>query len=465
VSEASLRPVDLPVALAGAEGRVDARVVAVSPHTLLVAFSGAAPPSGTSFDAVEVSGVSLGRCSFQPHPDHPLRRQDDPPAAPGDGRLMFETVYDFSGLVRDGSVGDVKQKLAQLPLVWQRKEGIRPAFREYVADLVYDIQAYRLLLDDIDRNLSHEPIGVRARIRYHAIGVVYPDFAAFFDAGLERLAEVTRGYTRQEHERHGFYFRRQVWDLILASPFLSRTNLKPRGYAGDSQMMQMIYDDAHRGATLFAMCMHRHPIRTAAAQAVRNRRRLIAQAVHARLDAGRPVRLLSVACGPATELGDLVRGPEDAARLELVLLDQDGEALAEAKAGAAAVSQRVGRPLAAEVVQQSVRTMLRPAAARALGDFDLVYTMGLFDYLQAPVARVVLANLYALLRPGGEIIVGNFHVKNPTRLYMDYWMDWTLVYRTEEDMLALAAPLEPAACDLGFEETGSQMFLRVRKAA
>ena len=60
--------------------------------------------------------------------------------------------------------------------------------------------------------------------------------------------------------------------------------------------------------------------------------------------------------------------------------------------------------------------------------------MGLFDYLTPPVARAVLARLLDLLAPGGALVVGNFHVANRSRVYMDYWMDWPLYYRSEADL-------------------------------
>ena len=43
--------------------------------------------------------------------------------------VFLDAVYDFSSLIRDGAVSNVEQKLRQLPLVWKRKEGVRPAFR------------------------------------------------------------------------------------------------------------------------------------------------------------------------------------------------------------------------------------------------------------------------------------------------------------------------------------------------
>jgi extracellular factor (EF) 3-hydroxypalmitic acid methyl ester biosynthesis protein len=464
------RPVDLTGTLTGGGRAWAVRIVGVTAYTLLVEFPGGPrPQQGQQFESMQLhdGGFELGRSSFLPHDHHPHRRRDDPPPDPGEGRLIFDSVYDFSALAREGAVGDVQQKLQQLPLMWKRKEGIRPEFRNYTGDLVYDLQAFRLLLDDIDHNLQQEPMEVRARIRNHAIRIVYPDFAAFFDGKLDELGHVVKEFSRQEHERHGFYFRKHVWDLILASPFLQRTNLKPRGYAGDSAMMHMVYEDGFRGGSLFAMCMHRHPIQTAAAQAVRNRRSLVASRLTPRIEshAGvRPLRVMSVACGPAAELGDVVRSPDDAARVEFTLLDQDPEALSEALASANMVSQRVRRELHVRTIRESVRTMLRtPDLAAAWGQFDFVYTMGLFDYLQPPVARVVLAKLYELLNPGGELVAGNFHVANPTRVYMEYWMDWVLVYRDEPDFLELAHGLPGAATEVSYEETRSQMFLHVRK--
>jgi hypothetical protein len=102
---------------------------------------------------------------------------------------------------------------------------------------------------------------------------------------------------------------------------------------------------------------------------------------------------------------------------------------------------------------------------RRFGEHHFVYSMGLFDYLTHPVAKAVLAKIYELLVPGGVLVIGNFHVQTATRLHMDYWGDWPLIYRTEESLRALAAGLEPAALSVELDETGCQMFLRVEKPA
>ena len=89
--------------------------------------------------------------------------------------------------------------------------------------------------------------------------------------------------------------------------------------------------------------------------------------------------------------------------------------------------------------------------------------MGLFDYLTPPVAKAIIGNLFRLLKPGGELLVGNFHVENPSRFYMEYWLDWGLYYRDENDFYEMLPDGAKAEVNVLFEDTRSQMFLHVKK--
>jgi extracellular factor (EF) 3-hydroxypalmitic acid methyl ester biosynthesis protein len=124
------------------------------------------------------------------------------------------------------------------------------------------------------------------------------------------------------------------------------------------------------------------------------------------------------------------------------------------------------RKIGVNYLNESVRTML---ATRNLelqwGRFDFIYSMGLFDYLTPPVAAAVLKKLYELLSPGGEMVIGNFHVSNPSRYYMEYWLDWVLYYRSESDFKELLGDTSSAVMNVSFEDTRVQMFLHVKKNA
>ena len=386
----------------------------------------------------------------------------------GSGLLYFtEHLYDCRALLLEGRVVDLRALFDNLPAVLAQKVHIRPEFREHVAALAYDLSVYKRLFDEQDRILAAEPPDAAAAASRALLETEGRRFLAHLDRKAAELEEVVRGYTREEHERHGSYLRRLLWPYLLTSECLRRTNLKPSGYAGDAEVMVMLYENAYVGPSTFAQLMHKHPVETRAADAVRNRRRLIPRALREARErhGARRFRFFSLACGPAYELADVFQSAEDVAEIEGVLLDQDSKALELARGMVRRIEAERGAAPAVGYVQDSVRTMLRSRdLGQRLGEFEFVYSMGLFDYLTAPVARAVLAKAWELVAPGGTLLVGNYHVDSPSRVYMDYWADWPLVYRTEESFLALAEGLPGAARSVELDETGCQMFLVLEKA-
>lgn len=386
----------------------------------------------------------------------------------GNGRLVFlDEVYDCKSLITERRLVNLGAFFHKLPLVLAQKDRIQPEFREFTANALYDLSIYKKFFNEQDRILANEPPEVAEAAQAALLRTEGRRFFQFFDAQLERLQALVKGYDKEAHERHGFYLRRLAWDYIIGSEFLKRTNLKPRGYAGDAEMMVMAYRNEYVGRYVFNKLMHKHPLETPAAQAVRNRRSLVTRElsnVRQRFAEAEAFRFLSVAAGPAWELQDVFVRDEDFAVLRGVLLDQDPHALATARRGIEDIERARGKKVAIEYLSDSVRTMLRTRnLPDTLGRFHFIYSMGLFDYLTPPVARAVLAKMYELLLPGGALVVGNYHVANPTRYYMAYWMDWVLYYRSEEDFLELAQGLPGAAPTLSFDETRCQMFLRVDK--
>jgi extracellular factor (EF) 3-hydroxypalmitic acid methyl ester biosynthesis protein len=241
---------------------------------------------------------------------------------------------------------DLQEHFANLPLILAQKERINPSFRRYTADVAYDFRVYRQFFDQVDRKLTGEPEPVREAAAAALLETRGREFMAFFDQTLGALEDEVKGFSREEHERHGYYFRKQVADLIQASEFLSLTNAKPRGYLGDPDMMAILYENGYRGGSTFAKLMHKHPIETSAAQAVRNRRAYIKQLLlDAERSSPRPLpegfRFLSVASGAAYEARDLFTETEGAfSRFSCTLLDQDETALGDALRAIAGIKRK-----------------------------------------------------------------------------------------------------------------------------
>ncbi len=387
------------------------------------------------------------------------------------GRLVFTNdVYDFECLLRKNKILKLQNSFSDLPQMLDRKVVIRPLFKEYTADLTYDLSVYKKLFDEMDLQYGAESEEIRESVQKALLITVGRDFMRFFHEKVEELNHIVKGFNQKEHQQHGFYFRSQVWNFILCCALMARTNLKPRGYAGDSEMMKMIYLDDYQGDTTFCKLMQKYTIAVPAAQSVRNRRTLIMEMLrkfrqtHC-LAPQEKIKILSVACGPAFEVEDILKSPNDFKKYHFTLIDQDHRALKEAAQFISDIEEKYGATAEIDYVNISVRLMLGKAPFKTdPGKFHFIYSMGLFDYLSTPVAKAIINKLYQLLMPGGEMIIGNFHVSNPSKHFMEYWGDWHLIHRTEEEFKNLLSESESSAADISiiFEESGSQMFLEIK---
>ena len=386
------------------------------------------------------------------------------------GRIVFsQDVYDLNSLFFEDKLEKLQAEFVNLPLVLAHKDDIEKPFKDYIANLNYDLNVFKNLFDSLDARYADESEVIKQHVQDAIIDTEGRKFMAFLDEKLEEFENIIINYSKNEHERHGYYLRRQLWNFIMCSPFMTRTNLKPRGYSGDSVMMKMIYDNKYEGSSTFGKLMHKHPSEHPAAQAVRNRRDLVANMLNQKKSTGKKagskkINVLSVACGPAFEIQDVLTSAEDCSSFHFTLLDQDDTALSEAASRITRLEKKLGTKIEAEFLNESVRTMLAtPKLDKMWGQFDYIYSMGLFDYLTAPVAKAVLEKLYQILKIGGEMAIGNFHISNPSRFYMEYWLDWVLYYRTEHEFIDLLKNVHSAGTKVLFEDTGSQMFLQVTK--
>jgi len=435
-----------------------------SKHTVLVRFlNGHRFEDGSQFGNFQIrfngTEFQLGPCR--------LRKNSQTDGY--DASLAFlADVYNLEALFAEKKLISLRDSFSNLPLVLDYKSKIKPSFKDYTANLSYDLNVYRSFFDELDREYAEEPPEVRDQIQKVLIETEGRKFMGFLDGKLAELDRMASGFTREEHECHGYFFRRLLWNIILCSPFMRRTNLKPRGYAGDYVMMKMLYLNRYEGDSTFSKLMHKHPVEHPAAQAVRNRRKLITQTWRkVRADHGsngKRMKILSVACGPAWELQDILVSPEECEKYHFTLLDQDQSALDEASALIAKLERELKAKIHVTYLNESVRTMLKGSTlVEKWGQFDFIYSMGLFDYLTPPVAVGILGKLYQLLGKDGDLLIGNFHVSNPSRCYMEYWLDWVLYYRNEEEFLRLMPAKTAGQATVLFEETRSQMFLHVKK--
>jgi extracellular factor (EF) 3-hydroxypalmitic acid methyl ester biosynthesis protein len=219
-------------------------------------------------------------------------------------------------------------------------------------------------------------------------------------------------------------------NLLMEDPYTARAATKPRGYAGDAELIDFAYDRRPPAdASPRAVEMFNHSIAFPVSEAVRQRRVYAEGRLTDAWATGK--RVCALACGHLREADALIGHNVS----NIVAVDQDPLSLAVVRANH-------GRTIKSE--QANVIHFLRNAAKRG-ERFDLIYTLGLTDYFDARAMSLLHRLMKQCLAPDGEIMLANFLPGHLAIGWMDAVMDWHLIYRDEADMERHAAEIDMAA--------------------
>lgn len=83
---------------------------------------------------------------------------------------------------------------------------------------------------------------------------------------------------------------------------------------------------------------------------------------------------------------------------------------------------------------------MAPDSGHYLGEYDIICSAGLYDYLDNRICKLLTGKIYKQLKPGGRIVIGNFSPAANTRSFLDLIMDWALIYKNKEELESIAPP-------------------------
>jgi extracellular factor (EF) 3-hydroxypalmitic acid methyl ester biosynthesis protein len=262
-----------------------------------------------------------------------------------------------------------------------------------------------------------------------------------------------------------------MWDIVgsqLARGWLlERARTKPRGYAGDYELLGRMYENRLSDDPLGRL-LDRYFQDDAAPVAVRNRMRMIAdwivegvQILRTSADVRRsPIRIAIVGSAFGLDVRDALTrlGERERAAISVTLLDIDPAAVEFAR-------QQLEPLLPAEritTVSGSVlRLYERPRLAEPLAGSDLLFCPGIFDYLDDAAAAGMLRLFWQQLAPGGRMTVFQFGPHNPSQALMEWVGNWYLIYRDEQHLRRVteAAGIPSAAASFGAEPLGADLYV------
>lgn len=220
-----------------------------------------------------------------------------------------------------------------------------------------------------------------------------------------------------------------VADYFHEDPFTRWSFMKPRGYSGDAQLIDFIYghpsvSEEIAKATALGKELYGYTSQSPSPVAVRERRDLLTRYVdEIATEKGPETEILTVAAGHLREADTSVALRERRIK-RWVALDQDPISVGSM------VRDFGGTCI--EAIDGSVRGLL--SKSHKLGKFDFIYAAGLYDYLADKVAIKLTQTCLDMLKPNGVFLFANFSRDVDDDGYMETFMNWALLLRSEVEM-------------------------------
>jgi extracellular factor (EF) 3-hydroxypalmitic acid methyl ester biosynthesis protein len=339
---------------------------------------------------------------------------------------------------------------------------------------------YRLFCADVLSVLRSYHSAIEDNAELAKIASCTFDFNDCFDACETKLLQQWRPLWRMGNDlvrsvmndRDALQATKHFSELVLTPEFRlgsiwDRSYAKPLGYPGDFEIMNQVYSWQRRGTDTYSMLLHRLGLEVA--ECIKTRMELVRAQISTTIadkNPEHPARILSLGSGPAREVELVLSNPRGfGGRAIFTFIDQETAALQYAFEKAYPHILHSSGRAQLQCLHLSFTEILRGVnALENLAPQDLIYSLGLIDYLADRRAAALARRLYETLAPGGLLIIGNMNETQLSNLWpMECIADWTLHYRTEEEMLSWAKPLKPAMAWTETDSTERVRLLFVRK--
>jgi extracellular factor (EF) 3-hydroxypalmitic acid methyl ester biosynthesis protein len=368
--------------------------------------------------------------------------------------------------------GNLVREFQSFLAEWQKSYKILPEFKVAIADLQMILMELRLWLDKVQLEIDSQPKEIRGQIERVLISDLRDLILAAVGHLLEKFELVAEKVGPEHRPAHIAYMQHQIHPFVLTAPFIHRTFTKPLGYAGDYEMVSMMVRDPYEGNSLFAKILNYIFLQTPPVEAHRNRLTYLTQmlrdeTVRARGSRkGNRVRIFNLGCGPAKEIQDFVTHHHVAEHAHFLLLDFNEETLASTSHVLEGLVLEHERATKIDTMKKSVQQILKEGSKleSSFEKFDIVYCAGLFDYLSDNVCEKLLEFFYHITAPGGLVVATNVADINPSRGWMEYMLDWHLIYRSVQGFRDVVPKnIDPEQAIVRAVGTGVNIVVEIRK--
>ncbi|NOY58284.1 MAG: class I SAM-dependent methyltransferase [Calditrichaeota bacterium] len=271
-------------------------------------------------------------------------------------------------------------------------------------------------------------------------------------------------YRITQAEEQGFA-REEIIEIIkpftavtTGSLLIKRLHEWPRGYPGDFETIELLCNGKNQSKPdsveyLCEMYALNSPIVQQHRNKVTKQADLILNTIN---KAQKLPKILSIACGGCPDINRIKKYITNLP-FELILNDFDAAALAYSKDRLRLIGDKC------RFIQGDIIRSLKEIARQ--GPFDLIIAGGLFDYLKQRHIEFLLKHLKSCLNTNGILFFTNIVKDDPYRVWREYLANWTLIERSEQDILTLTqnAGIDAECVDISRDATALSLFVEIKK--
>ncbi len=289
------------------------------------------------------------------------------------------------------------------------------------------VRYYLKLSQELQAHLSKYPDDW---IKYQSefiqtIDKIYQDILQFEKNNINELKSKVDKLKKRFEERYRTHF--------LYGDFIRWSFEKPFGYPGDFKIIDDIYQNQPR-TTGFDRLWDNYFQQLDICKATRERKedlkKIIVDFVKSKKN--KNIRIMNLAFGPGREIKELLEADSDKKFLNIIFDCYDSETKAIDYAGELLNNNKNVNLFR----KNAIRLALKKDVTKDIPwNYDLIYSAGLFDYLNEKVAIRLIGNLKKLLKEDGVMVIYNVRDRysNPSVAWMEWVAEWYLVYRTEAE--------------------------------
>jgi hypothetical protein len=229
-------------------------------------------------------------------------------------------------------------------------------------------------------------------------------------------------------------FSYTVKESAIKSVITRRAYEKPLGYPGDYEIIEMFYNNVPLSKGI-GLCGDRYILQDEYVEAVRNRKEIMKKLIlnFIKVNHSKSLKIMNIGCGSSREIRELLVGQFFNKKITFTLIDWEKKALnfSRKKLSDYASKTNIFRFLRANVL-----TIYKHSLEAHLinNNQDLIYSIGLADYLPDIILGELIKFSFALLKKGGILIIAHKNIKVRKSLVPDWFCGWTFYPRAKKDM-------------------------------